>query len=234
MTLINDFLKRISIAEILTVIFIFSVGISLLYKYGFYEELGISWYIFTLSPQQLFLSSISLILFSTLGIILGVLNSFYNEKYWEITFLIFSLIMFLFVINSTLGFTALNSGMYLFVVSATLTMSALNITFFSKKSKDGSSEPLDSSKSFFNKSIPPLFSIILVVGLFVFIYFEGKYAAERISFTESSQSIVNLKNNHDKWILIEMNGDKVLMMKDNGKKEFKIVEYKEIESFEVN
>lgn len=70
---LKELIKKISIAEFLTILFIFSVGISLIYKYGFYSELGISWYLTTASPQELLISSISYICACLIGIGLGYL-----------------------------------------------------------------------------------------------------------------------------------------------------------------
>lgn len=232
--LINNFLQRVSIAEILTALFIGSVGLSILYKYGFYEELGISWYVFTLSPQQLFLSSINLIFFSILGILMGALNSFYNEKYWEIAIVIIMLILLSFLFSNTLVFPTLKRGMYIFMISAVFTVSALNFSFYFTNKSDNTLAPLDNSNNFFNRVGPQVVSLGMIVGLLSFIYFEGKAEAERLTLLNTTKSIIKLKNNDDRWILIDMNGDKALMIKDSENREFKIVEYKEIESFKVN
>lgn len=233
--LINDFLKRVSVAEILTIIFIFSVGISLIYKAGFYAELGIGWYLYTLSPQQLFLTSIKLVLFSMLGVALGVLMAFFIEKHTESIFIIFYLIFIGVVFGSFIGLRPLISGLYILLVSAILVMALIeiNLKLTVEKSQKHSLYIPDKG-SLLHKVGRPIFSILLVIVLLWLVYLEGTKEANRISFVDTPKSIVDLKNNTDKWILIEMNGDKALIMRDSKKEEFKIVEYKEIESIKVN
>lgn len=240
--LINDFLKRVSVAEILTIIFIFSVGISLIYKAGFYAELRIGWYLYTLSPQQLFLTSIKLVLFSMLGVALGVLMAFFIEKHTESIFIIFYLIFIGVVFGSFIGLRPLISGLYILLVSAILVMALIEINLkvtVEKSQKHSLYIPdkgslLHKVGSLLHKVGRPIFSILLVIVLLWLVYFEGTKEANRISFVDTPKSIVDLKNNTDKWILIEMNGDKALIMRDSKKEEFKIVEYKEIESIKVN
>ncbi len=227
MTLISEITKKISVAELLTILFILSVGISLLYKYGFYEALGISWYIFTLSPQQLFLSSINLIFFSILGIIMGFFNSLYNEKYWEVSLVGFIAITVIAFLSTLVNFPLLSRGLYILTTSATLVMSAINFFIYSRKT---AKENIHENYSFIKKAGYPIMSIIIIAALLGVVYYEGGQEADRYSLLSFSKSIVKLKDKTEGWVLIEMNGDKVLLMKQlEGKRVFKIVEYKEVD-----
>lgn len=230
MTLISEITKKISVAEMLTIIFIVSVGISLLYKYGFYQELGIEWYLYTLSPQQLFLSSISLVLFSILGVILGVLNSIYSEKYWESIFILFLILIFLLFFQDYLSWEIPSRAISLLITNTLVFMSIFKLNF-EISNIQGEIKNL----SLFDKVMPPLCSIFIILGSLGVIQNEGVYDAKNITSFNSAKSIIKLKNNQGKWILIDMNGDKVLLMKQmEAKKFFKIVEYKEIEYYSVN
>ncbi len=227
MTLISEITKKISVAELLTTLFILSVGISLLYKYGFYEALGISWYIFTLSPQQLFLSSINLVFFSILGIIMGFFNSLYNEKYWEVSLVGFLGITIIAFLSTIINFPLLSRGLYLLTISSTLVMSAINFFIYSKKTAD---ENIYENYNFMKRAGFPIISVIIIAALLGIVYYEGGQEAYRYSLLSFTKSIVKLKDKTEGWVLIEMNGDKVLLMKQlEDKKVFKIVEYKEVE-----
>jgi len=232
--LINDFLKRVSVAEILTLVFILSVGISLLYKYALYEELGIGWYIYSLSPQQIFLSSMSFTFFCLLGVIFGAVIPVFRE-HWFAIFIILMLIMIGLFFANALNLTNITNKLGVLLISAIIFMGIIKMHFFST-SKDGEflrEIPVE-KLNFWDKNLPIIFSLTMTLVFLAMIYVQGTRVAKYILEKPYSQSIVKLKDKSDKWILIEMNGDKVLLMKYGVKREFKIIEYKEIESFKVN
>ena len=77
---------------------------------------------------------------------------------------------------------------------------------------------------------------------FIILFFQGEKDA--IALIDSKQktnvvginpqlkvNYVQLKGDNNKWFLIEMRGDKVLIKKDSKSPIFKIVEYKDIDIF---
>lgn len=229
-------LEKLSGAEILSITFIACVGISLLYKYGFYSELGITWFSKTLSPQVLLISSISYVVFSLVGILMGVLAIHYADKYIE------PVMVGMFVVLLVAGFLP---NYYLLgelknecAIMVYFAISSLYLTKGNKGVVNAEGKPLDEvewhDRTFFEKITPSIFVIFLAILPLYFIYDQGRKDAQNILNKSSKINFVKLKNDKEFWTLIEMNGDKILIMKDGGNREFKIVEYKEIESIKVN
>ncbi len=240
MTLFNEITKKISVAEILTIIFIVSVGISLLYKMGFYKALGIEWYLNNILPQQLFISSIKLVVSSFLGVLIGIwIGKKIKTKYIYIIFLVFvSIYLFsgLIIARINLNIEYLISGWIgvLFLnILATMFLIDSERNFNSvKKSNFINIDPLKSSKIdvIFRYFMPLMF----VFSFTVMPYATGFDAGNRLIKKRGEFILIRLKDQSDNWLLVEMTGDKVLIMKDKKKREFKIVEYKEIESYTLN
>ncbi|MCX0349070.1 hypothetical protein NVV28_10010, partial [Acinetobacter radioresistens] len=73
-------LKFSEILELFSLAFIFSIGISSFYKYIYYNELGIPWYIYSLTPQYIFTSTLPLLFVMILGILVSIyINSTKSE-----------------------------------------------------------------------------------------------------------------------------------------------------------
>jgi len=62
-----------SLLELATVSFFIAVGYSILYKYHFYSELGIEWYIYSLTPNFILLSSVKLLFSIMLGAVIAII-----------------------------------------------------------------------------------------------------------------------------------------------------------------
>ncbi len=228
-----DFLKsKLSIAEVLTLIFIFSVGLSLVYKLGFYSELGVGWYINTLSPQLIVLSSVKLVFFSLIGILFGVAAAFFSRVYFEPVLGISLILFILFGITTYFNIDLLKRDIYILINFMVCFLTATKINFFGHNS---SGSPLSSipweQRSLFDKVAPSLVTVFSVFFLVWIMYSEGKNAAKDILKYKYDQTIVQIKDSKDKWILIEMNGDKALIKKNVLYPfTFKIVEYKDMET----
>lgn|SRR5690606_28175345 len=233
--LTNKLFEKLSIAEILSILFIVSVGLSMLYKYGFYTELGIGWFTKTLSPQELLISSINYVLSSLVGIVLGVLSIHYADKYLEVVMTVMVVISLIFLISINYNSGIFKGEIYLMLnfAACMLYLTKINrgvvdskgILLIDKEWQD---------RSFFEKTTPALFASIFILLPLYMVYTQGKSDAKDISNPDYKINYIKLKSDKTIWILIEMRGDKVLMMKDGEKREFKIVEYKEIESYKLN
>lgn len=237
--LINNFFKRVSIAELLTILFSVSVGISLLYKMGFYNSLGIDWYIHNLTPQQLLISSIPLISISFVGLLAGFwLGAKISERQSSIVLLATTAIFIFFIIVT--GKFGLNIP---FIKMEWLTIFILNflVAMFLTNSR-----VLTDSK---NKSIlintPPkkmdnfdrferyFLVFMFVIGVTCMPYASGLDAGKRVLKNPDNLNSVILKDKSSDWLLVEMSGDKVLLKKDTKNPVFKIIDYKEIETISV-
>lgn len=228
-------LEKLSGAEILSITFIACVGISLLYKYGFYSELGITWFSKTLSPQALLISSIGYIIFSLVGILMGVLAIHYADKYIEPVMMVMIVVLLVAGFLTNYYFGELKNE---FAIMLYFFISSLYLTKGNKGVVNAKGKPLDEvewhDRTFFEKIIPSILMMVLPLVPLYFIYDQGRQDAQNLLNPSSKTNFVKLKNDKKFWILIEMNGDKVLIMNNAKNREFKIVEYKEIESYILN
>ncbi|AZP28281.1 hypothetical protein DLK06_03840 [Acinetobacter pittii] len=131
----KELLNKISIAEALTLTFILSVGLSLLYKYGFYYHLGVEWYLNSISPQQILLSSVGLVFTSLLGVILGISMTLLSRKYFELSFAIFVIIWLMFFVVNLLGYQFIASKFIMLMVYTLTVSSIVKINLFSTDSE---------------------------------------------------------------------------------------------------
>ena len=238
--LINNFFKRVSIAELLTILFSVSVGISLLYKMGFYNSLGINWYIHNLTPQQLFISSIKLVSISLIGILVGLwLGTKISERQSNLIFIVSTAIIFFitfvgkkiiavnlyFIIMDWLLMFTLN-----FIVAMFLINSRALIT-----SKDKSILVNVEPKKINNFDRFERYSVVLmfILGVTSMPYASGSDAGKKVLNNQANLNSVILKDKSSNWLLVEMSGDKVLLKKNTKEAVFKIIEYKEIETISV-
>lgn len=228
-----EFLKnKLSIAEALTLIFIFSVGLSLVYKLGFYSELGVSWYINTLSPQLIVLSSFKLVFFSLIGILFGITAAFLSRKYFEPVLGVFLVFFILFGITTFFNIDLLKRDIYILVnfMFCFLTVTKINFFAYTTSGVQVSDVPWE-QRSLSDKVLPSLVTVFSIFFLTWLMYSEGKNAAKDILRYKYDQTIVQIKDSKVKWILIEMNGDKALIKSTSiYPYTFKIVEYKDLET----
>ena len=64
-------------------------------------------------------------------------------------------------------------------------------------------------------------------------YFYGKREAEILLSGKHNLNMVSLGDEREKWLLLEMNGDKALLVSKSNFKKFKLIEYKEIKELHV-
>ncbi|UBQ39388.1 hypothetical protein LCH18_08485 [Acinetobacter johnsonii] len=233
MQLTKDFLNKLSLAEILTVLFFVSVGISMFYKYGFYSELGIGWYIDNLAPQQLFISSLGLVGSSFIGAGVGYfLGTKLSQKQSGI--LLFTIVLSVTTFQMTTGYFSSNydliSKLYLMLMNTIIVMELVN----DKQVKKSKLLNIPVKKEgAFDKIIRFILPALFIVGLVGMPYAIGVDSANAILKNKSKLNKVTLKDKTNNWLLIEINGDKVLLKQNSKKPIYKIIEYKEIESISV-
>ncbi|KQG03770.1 hypothetical protein KWE42_08430 [Acinetobacter pittii] len=239
----KELLNKISIAEALTLTFILSVGLSLLYKYGFYYHLGVEWYLNSISPQQILLSSVGLVFTSLLGVILGISMTLLSRKYFELSFAIFVIIWLMFFVVNLLGYQFIASKFIMLMVYTLTVSSIVKINLFSTDSEGRiiSSIPWEDRK-ITDKVTPLIITVISVIGLLGMTLFQGKVEAEDILKNPNARTLVKVKGESEVWELIDINGDKVLLLlkkpklfkAEQLKPTYKIIEYKEIEKYKSN
>lgn len=222
---------NLGLIELLTLSFFLSVGVSLLYKYGFYSTLGISWYLNNLSPQYLFISSLKFVVPIFLSFLVG---AFLSLKFSKVTNgSIFQILFFLFLIAS-----------YLLIkyISSLLLISLLTIfifAFFVDSLKNAlpvirlimaeDKEPrVDILKS--------ILMIILIFNTLIIIYIPfayGKIEALEVKENKVVLSQASLNGDKRNWLILEVNGDKALVMDKVNRNILRVVEYKEVKDISV-
>lgn len=247
----QEILKKLSAAEILTLLFIFSVGISLIYKYGFYSELGIEWYLVTATPQELLISSISYIFFCLTGIGFGYLSVKFAEKYLAAIMSVTIVIMLCFFISLQSASGVLKGELYLMLNFMTCTLFITKAPTQLRDSKlitmSGQSLSLLKKGRMhkLGKFFTPLFIIIFAMLPFYLVVTQGKNDAKELLEPKQPKPIggifpfiskpkvryIRLKDDKKIWTLIEMRGDKILIKENVEKPIFKIVEYKQVDVF---
>lgn len=216
-------LNNLSGFEVVSITFFISVGISLIYKYGYYSTLGIDWYINILTPQYLFMSSFMLLAFIFLGILIGMVLGLKCRDF----------------IRGILGqaiFVLLLLGMFFahildMEIDFKLTVTFLSVIMVFTVIDAYKTTPIQHNGSQLYKFINIL--RILLIGLpVIFIlfapYYYGKKEAEILLSGKHNLNIVSLDSDPKKWLLLEMNGDKALLVNKSNFKNFKLIEYKDI------
>ena len=232
MNFIIKFLEKLSVAEGLTVLFIFGVGVSLIFKAGFYNTLGVEWYLNNLTAQQIFLSAVGIVVCALLGAGLGLINRFVPKRYWEVPFILLVILLLgsigvkfaeiqEFQVEATVFFTSLVIGVTLSEVNRSVVNE--NGVLLSELNWE--------ERTYFEKISGPLIIVIFILFFIYMIYSSGNDKASYLLDDKYKKTYVKTKSDNEQWILIEMNGDKVFLMSKESSPKFKIIEYKEIEFF---
>lgn len=229
-------LLSLGVLEIATIAFFISVGISLIYKNGFYSKLGIDWYLNNLSPQYIFISSLGLVVPIFLSIFLGVFLSIKYKKFMnsiggQSLYLIFAIG----------GFVAIKLGLHIPFIAIIL-MFIVFITTLMIESIQALSDTFTLSGievnhnkiTIFMKSFMLICLVFSILAICYSPYLYGQAEATEIISKKTRLNLVELHSDKHNWLLLEMNGDKVLLVNSIDLQSFKIVEYKDIKEIKVN
>lgn len=213
--------------------FFIAVGVSLLIRYSFYSRLDISWYIYNLTPQYLLMSSINHIFTSFLGLLFGIL---FGIKYRPITQFLIYLILFIsfvcWIIWSPYRTSVHISNFILYLlISMFAAGSYTQIKLISNSLNFIENPP----KNLLVKFKSELFLLIVMILILIFSpAIVGIEKAEEILKYKSDLNQVLIDKDKTDWRLIEMNGDKALLIRNSQERVFKLIEYKEIKEIIVN
>ncbi|WP_349929480.1 hypothetical protein ABJ384_05950 [Acinetobacter sp. A1-4-2] len=233
----TNFNKLLSLGplEVATIAFFISVGISLIYKNGFYSKLGIDWYLNNLSPQYIFMSSLGLVLPIFLSIFLGV---FLSIKYKEFMNSIGGQALYLIFVFG--GLIAIKLGLHIPFIAIILIF-ILFITMLMIESIQALSNifTLPDVNVIHNKITVLMKSFMLISLVFSIFsicyspYLYGQAEATEIISKKTRLNLIELHSDKHNWLLLEMNGDKALLINSIDLQSFKIVEYKDIKEIKV-
>lgn len=224
-------ISNLGVIELLTLSFFLSVGVSLLYKHGFYSTLGISWYLNNLSPQYLFISSLKFVMPIFLSFLIGTFLAVKFSKFMNGS--IFQMMFFLFLISSYLLIKHIPS-LFLFSI-LTIFLVAFCVDSFknifpliSSIITDDEEPKVDVLKSFMI-----FFLIINTLIIFYIPFAYGKIEALEIKENKIALSKAILNADKRSWLILEVNGDKALVMDEVNRNILRVVEYKEIKDISV-
>lgn len=240
--MMEEFIKKITLIECLTILFFISVGIAILFKLGFFHTLGLEWYIQNLSPQQIFISSISLCFIS----ILGAISGFFAAK----QFLSNENQMLLWCIGVvSLGFCITYfksyidpdypSYIYVFLLNFILILCLTDHVRDVRKLITLRTEVEVSGEKIskivvFSQGFIYIILLLIIISTVLMPYMLGKDKADQLLKNKQNLNQVYIKGSKDKWYIVDANGDKFILMKDSEKIIYKIVEYKELIEIKVN
>lgn len=234
----------ITFFESLTVLSFVAVGYALLYKFSFYYNLGIPWYLTTISPLSLFISSLLFFITNCIGIGFGFFVAriviFFDNKYQNIIpFIIGSMILIFLVLISIpmlsywqtseikdyIDIVLINQ---VFLVSLPTFILLINLNMHIKRN-----EEIKISKIY---KILLTTSFLFVLSAYLYGSLEAKSVLEKRNLSEVIL-IIDAKGNSEKvlerWFLVDLIGEKALIMKNNPQKIFRLIEYKEISEIKV-
>ncbi|WP_281963184.1 hypothetical protein [Acinetobacter johnsonii] len=239
-----------------TILSFFALGYIVIYKYSFYDTLGIPWYISSTSPLQIVFGSIKLAIYISVSLciiflIILLLRKFVKKILIGLSvrlalLFLFHWILFLTTlkpvlilkfnfINSLFDLNYLQPFIYFMVVFLLIDISfeahkflALTKIEFLENNVDYNYA--DKADNIFKLIVFTVFCLLIIVGAIV-----GRSEANYIiEGKELYLSSAQIKDSEEKWFIVDYVGDKVLLIKDDSessiKNTFKIVEYKDIKT----
>lgn len=249
-----------SFMEVVTVVSFITLGYLFLYRYGYYSNLGVSWYVVSISPVQIVASSFDLII-SLIASLISCYIIFdfsnYFKQYKNIFINAFSVFLSFILLYLVLGFDNffsngkvidrillfINLDAYIFFIvcftyahqtTKKATDKILKKNIESKKIILVENKPESSEKLNNNDLVKYAYSLLIVVAV---PFALGANQADRtIKYMDLTLSQASIKSSKDKWYILEINGDKVLVLRGGGDKitnTFKLIEYKEIEKIQA-
>ncbi|MCU4539612.1 hypothetical protein KTJ16_00260 [Acinetobacter bereziniae] len=228
--IIKEYLKKISLVELLSLSFFIAVGFSLMFKYAFYSTLNIPWYLNSLTPQYLFISVLLYLFPVVTGIFSGIyFGNKFNIKWVKIiTTIILSIVLFIFGLTDfwkTKLFFFVLTSLNCFTIMAFAT--ALPLKSINKIIISSTVRNEINTKNKFFMILLNIFMLFAIGSLSSMPYLMGKYEGKYLLSNKNEYNLVVLKDK-TLWRMVEMNNEKVLLISNNKFNSFTIIEYKEI------
>ncbi|HAV4442698.1 TPA: hypothetical protein JIR18_12365 [Acinetobacter baumannii] len=226
---------NLSILEGTSILGFIAIGFCIIYKTAYYNTIGVSWLINSLNPQLILISSIRFLFFFTIFLSLGwIIGQFLSSKKYGtekflLTIIVLALLTMPFelfskykVISSIFNLIDIDSSILFTSFVSFFLGNFLNLSFHNnnKVNKDLSNSNIKLYFNFF-------YSIVSISSITIFPYYMGSIEAQSIMNNKNKQNLVSLNDSKEKWFIIELIGDKVILMNLASNKT-KIVELKEI------
>ncbi|MCM1957907.1 hypothetical protein NCZ17_00790 [Acinetobacter modestus] len=251
---------NISLMEALTLLFFVVLGYLFIYRFSYYNSLGVNWFITSISPSQIITSSFK-ILFSVLVgwsiyFLIFQFSNLFKRNILVINILI-AIIGFIWIIlvffpefifiKKYIKFIEQKNISYIFAIHYTLLIFFFRKMFDLNKSITNMSNRINkenSSLNYFDKSLKERlrkiknmitinYSTLFLITVLTPFSNGIRDASLIMKNKDKNLNSVILANDKNKWLLLEISGDKVLLLQKNKYKYvnvFKLVEYKEIKT----
>ncbi|WP_353170889.1 hypothetical protein [Acinetobacter rudis] len=246
---------KTTIMELSTLLFFIMLGYLSIYKYAYYEGLGVPWINSLTTPTQLFSGSIGLIVvmvMSALFCLTIIVVSMEFKKHSATIIQSVALLLYMIslypVLTDLLSFLLpeyyfytlkMNQNLNFFGFSSFMILSSY-LFYFLKKNQQNVIyvERIILKDEFFSRPKRDNKFIFIIVCILMFFIFTPLTVGDKNAknILENKQLLLNeitLKDSKDKWYLLEVMGDKIIIIKDelvndDGRVKYKMVEYKEI------
>lgn len=255
----------VSLMELSTLMFFVALGYLCIYRFSFYNTLGISWYFSSITPTQILTSSFNSIFSLIFGgaisvLIFNISKLFktYRECVLHIIFLIILVVWGILMLSDSgklfpnfslmLNSRELSSTSILHYVVALfmlrLVIRTHNTIIRSRITEIEHIEVPDHVLTPKNKiekyekqkkeAVILLLSLVFMIVLTTPFTTGHKDALFLLKNREHTLNLVKVKSSTDHWYLIEMAGDKILLINKNESQklenDFKLIEYKDVEN----
>lgn len=230
---------NLTLFEFVTVLYFICLAFSYWIKILVFQELNLAWVVGNLSPIYIIVFSVKILVSAILG---GVISSFISNanafkasSYILILALVYGGILYFFYFDLVQFFGKYKDHLINLLVLLMTTFYALNFKIHQNLAEQNLLYKENENTSSNIKNSIIIGYIICVIGLFTIPLFVSKFETDKIiKRPDLFFSIVQVKDNKEKWYLIEMIGDRALLKLDSNAEKYKLVEYKDIEMISTN
>lgn len=229
-----------SLLELATVSFFIAIGYSIIYKYFFYNELGIEWYVYSLSPNFIILSSIKIIFTLILSASLGIYIFMGVKSIGRVLFYMFIIIILmitLLLLNYAMDYIVFSSRVLFLCFIGMLLVGLSKYCMLGYDYTNNFKDEIDEKRHLHLERYYFLIYIVFVVFLILSVPATiGISEARDIKKNLHNLDRVLLKDHKLIWRMLELNNEKLLLVSKTTEKVliFKIVEYKDVKIILAN
>lgn len=228
---------NLTLFEFVTVLYFICLAFAYWIKILVFQELNLAWVVGNLSPIYIIVFSVQILVSVTLG---GIVASFIpNASAFGASFFtlllafVYSVVLYFFYFDLAQFFGKYKDHLINLLVLLMTTFYALNFKIHQNLAEQNILYNEKTSSKIKNNI--PIGYIICVIGFFTIPSLISKFEKDKIiKRPDLFFSIVQMKDNKEKWYLIEMIGDKALLKLDSNAEKYKLVEYKDIELISTN
>ena len=230
---------NLTLFECITLLYFICLAFAYWIKILVFQELNLAWVVGNLSPIYIIVFSVQILVSVTLG---GIIASFIpNTSAFGASFFtlflafVYSVVLYFLYFDLAQFFGKYKDHLINFLVLLMTTFYVLNFKIHQNLAEQNISYDKNEKAFLSSKNSIRIGYIICVIGFFTIPSLISKFETDKIiKRPDLFFSVVQMKDNKDKWYLIEMIGDKALLKLDSNTEKYKLVEYKDIEMISTN